>query len=158
MATFDVEAIGPIFRAESGRAVATLIRVFGDVSIAEDAVQDAFTTAVERWPEEGAPPNPGVWIVVTARNCAIDRLRREASRDDKYAQAALLHARDEPPEPLGPVKDDRLRLIFTCCHPALAPTAQLALTLRLLRNLSSQARQLLFRLFVVLGWFPSRVR
>jgi len=137
MAAFEVQAIAPIFREESGRCVATLIRVFGDVSIAEEAVQDAFATAVERWPKEGPPPNPGAWITVTARRRAIDRLRREALRDDKHAQAALLHAGDEPPEPVGPVTDDRLRLIFTCCHPALSPAAQVALTLRLLGGLQT---------------------
>jgi RNA polymerase sigma-70 factor (ECF subfamily) len=113
-----------------------LTRVFGDIAIAEEAVQDAFTTAVERWPASGLPPSPVGWIITTARNRAIDRLRREASRDDRHAQAALLHARDEPVEE-DAVQDDRLRLIFTCCHPALARGAQVALTLRLLGGLST---------------------
>jgi RNA polymerase sigma-70 factor (ECF subfamily) len=129
----DVEAV---FRAEYGRAVAVLTRVFGDIAIAEEAVQDAFTAAVERWPASGVPPSPAGWIITTARNRAIDRLRREASRDDRHAQAALLHARDEPAEE-DAVQDDRLRLIFTCCHPALARGAQVALTLRLLGGLST---------------------
>jgi RNA polymerase sigma-70 factor (ECF subfamily) len=129
--------IAAIFRAESGRSVATLVRLFGDIDIAEEAVQDAFAVAVERWPADGLPPNPGAWITTTARNRAIDRLRRESSRHDRHAQAALLQARDEPLEPVGPVTDDRLRLIFTCCHPALAPEAQIALTLRLLGGLQT---------------------
>ncbi|MCZ4124023.1 RNA polymerase sigma factor [Streptomyces sp. H39-S7] len=125
-----------VFRAEYGRSVAVLVRVFGDIDIAEEAVQDAFTTALERWPSAGLPPSPAGWIITTARHRAIDRLRREASRQDRHAQAALLHARDAPPEE-GPVRDDRLRLIFTCCHPSLAPGAQVALTLRLLGGLST---------------------
>jgi RNA polymerase sigma-70 factor, ECF subfamily len=125
------------FRDEYGRAVATLVRVFGDIDIAEEAVQEAFTIASQKWAVDGTPPNPGGWIVTTARNRAIDRLRRESSRDDKHAQAALLHERDEPLEPSGPVSDDRLRLIFTCCHPALNPAAQVALTLRLLGGLET---------------------
>ncbi|MGA4948373.1 RNA polymerase sigma factor [Streptomyces lydicamycinicus] len=128
--------VGRVFRAEYGRAVAVLVRVFGDLDVAEEAVQDAFTTAVERWPAAGLPPSPAGWIITTARNRAVDRLRREASRDDRHAQAALLHAGDEPPEE-GPVRDDRLRLIFTCCHPALAPAARVALTLRLLGGLTT---------------------
>jgi len=126
-----------VFRAEYGRAVAVLARVFGDLDIAEDAVQEAFATAVARWPDSGLPPAPAGWIITTARNRAIDRLRREASRDDRHAQAALLHARHEPLEE-GPVRDDRLRLIFTCCHPALAPSAQVPLTLRLLGGLETE--------------------
>jgi RNA polymerase sigma-70 factor, ECF subfamily len=130
----DIERV---FRAEYGRAVAVLVRVFGDIDIAEEAVQDAFTTAAERWPSAGLPPSPAGWIITTARNRAIDRLRREASRADRYAQAALLHARDEPEQSEAVVRDDRLRLIFTCCHPALAPAAQVALTLRLLGGLTT---------------------
>jgi len=117
--------IEEIFRAEYGRAVAVLNRSFGDLDIAEDAVQDAFAVAVQRWPAGGLPPSPAGWIIATARNRAIDRLRREASREDRHAQAALLHAQNEPVEE-GPVRDDRLRLIFTCCHPALARGAQVA--------------------------------
>jgi RNA polymerase sigma-70 factor (ECF subfamily) len=124
------------FRLSSGKAVATLARLFGDVDVAEEAVQDAFVVAVQRWPTAGVPPSPAAWIITTAKNRAIDRLRREASRGDRYAQAALVHQRDEPQE-VGPVKDDRLRLIFTCCHPALAPAARMALTLRLLGGLQT---------------------
>ena len=129
----DVERV---FREEYGRVVAVLVRVFGNIDIAEEAVQDAFATAVARWPERGVPPAPAGWIITTARNRAIDRLRRESSRDDRHAQAALLQARDEPAEE-GAVQDDRLRLIFTCCHPALSMAAQVALTLRLLGGLST---------------------
>jgi RNA polymerase sigma-70 factor (ECF subfamily) len=119
--------------------VAVLVRVFGDIDVAEEAVQDAFTVAVQRWPSTGLPPSPAGWIITTARNRAIDRLRREASRADRHAQAALLLAGDEPTEPAeeGPVRDDRLRLIFTCCHPALAVNARVALTLRLLGGLTT---------------------
>lgn len=124
------------FRQESARAVATLVRLFGDLDVAEEAVQEAFLVAASRWPERGVPPNPGGWIVTTARNKALDRLRREASRHDRHAQAALLHASAEPEE-VGPVDDDRLRLIFTCCHPALATEAQVALTLRLIAGLQT---------------------
>lgn len=125
-----------VFREEHGRAIAVLVRVFGDVDVAEEAVQDAFAAALERWPSSGLPPSPAGWIIVTARNRAIDRLRRETSREDRHAQAALLHARGEPAED-GPVRDDRLRLIFTCAHPALATSAQVALTLRLLGGLTT---------------------
>jgi RNA polymerase sigma-70 factor, ECF subfamily len=116
--------------------VAVLVRVFGDIDAAEEAVQDAFTAAVQRWPATGLPPSPAGWIITTARNRAIDRLRREASREDRHAQAALLHAGAEPAEE-GAVRDERLRLIFTCCHPALAPGVQVALTLRLLGGLTT---------------------
>jgi len=125
-----------VFRAEYGRAVAVLVRIFGDIDVAEEAVQDAFTTAVQRWPASGLPPSPAGWIITTARNRAIDRLRREVSREDRHAQAALLHA-DGVPTREGPVRDDRLRLIFTCCHPALAASVQVALTLRLLGGLTT---------------------
>ena len=121
-----------VYRAEYGRCVATLTRVLGDIGLAEEAVQDAFTVAVQKW--DVLPPNPGAWIVTTARNRAIDRLRRESTREARHAQALLLHQPDEPEE-VGPVGDDQLRLIFTCCHPALAPLAQTALTLRLLGGL-----------------------
>jgi RNA polymerase sigma-70 factor (ECF subfamily) len=125
-----------VFREEYGRAVAVLIRLCGDIGAAEEAVQDAFTAAVERWPSTGLPPSPAGWIIATARNRAIDRFRREASRDDRHAQAALLSVR-EPQAEEAPVPDDRLLLIFTCCHPALAPGAQVALTLRLLGGLTT---------------------
>ena len=125
-----------VFREQYGRSVAVLARVFGDLDIAEDAVQEAFSIAVARWPDSGLPPAPAGWIITTARNRAIDRLRREASRDDRHAQAALLHAAEEPVEE-SPVQDDRLRLIFTCCHPALATGVRVALTLRLLGGLST---------------------
>ena len=128
--------IARVFRQESGRAVATLVRLFGNIDIAEEAVQEAFVVASERWPTTGLPPNPGGWITTTARNRAIDRLRRESSRHDRHAQAALVHERDEVHE-AGPVRDDRLRLIFTCCHPALATNVQIALTLRLLGGLET---------------------
>ena len=130
----DIEGV---FRAEYGRAVAVLTRVFGDIDTAEDAVQDAVAEAARRWPEAGLPPSPAGWIITTARNRAIDRLRREAARADKHAQAALLHLGHEPTNEEGPVRDDRLRLMFTCCHPALGTAAQVALTLRLLGGLST---------------------
>ncbi len=136
MAALPASEIERVFREEHGRAVAVLIRVFGDIDIAEEAVQDAFATAAARWPSSGLPPSPAGWIITTARNRAIDRLRREASRDDRHAEAALRGARDGPREE-GPVRDDRLRLIFTCCHPALATHAQVALTLRLLGGLTT---------------------
>ena len=128
--------IEQVFRDEYGRAVAVLVRVFGDIDIAEEAVQDAFTVAAQRWPTQGLPASPAGWIITAARRRAIDRLRREATREDRSAQAALLHARDEPAEE-GAVRDDRLRLIFTCAHPALGQGAQVALTLRLLGGLST---------------------
>jgi RNA polymerase sigma-70 factor (ECF subfamily) len=137
VAAVDESELTRIFRNESGRTVATLVRLFGDIDIAEEAVQEAFVVATRKWPESGLPPNPGAWITTTARNRAIDRLRRESSRHDRYAQAALLHERDEPREQVGPVKDDRLRLIFTCCHPALASDVRIALTLRLLGGLET---------------------
>jgi RNA polymerase sigma-70 factor (ECF subfamily) len=136
MAVVEHAEIEAVFRAEYGRAVAVLTRVFDSIDIAEDAVQEAFTAAAGRWPEAGLPPSPAGWIITTARNRAIDHLRREASRDDRHAQAALLHAEAEPEEE-GPVPDDRLRLIFTCCHPALARASQVALTLRLLGGLTT---------------------
>jgi RNA polymerase sigma-70 factor, ECF subfamily len=137
MRDLPASEITRIFRAEYGRAVAVLVRVLGDIDLAEEAVQDAFTAAVERWPAAGLPPSPAGWIITTARNRAIDRLRREASRDDRYAQAALLHTSSAPVEGEDVVSDDRLRLIFTCCHPALSISAQVALTLRLLGGLST---------------------
>lgn len=116
-----------------------LVRVFGDIDIAEDAVQEAFALACERWPQTGLPPSPAGWIITTARNRAIDRLRRESSRPERHRQAEWLLAqrREQTAKPEGPVRDDRLRLIFTCCHPALAQPAQVALTLRLLGGLQT---------------------
>ena len=132
-----------VFRREYGRCVATLIRFLGDIDAAEEAVQDAFTVAVARWPSDGQPPNPGAWIVTTARNRAIDRLRRESVRDERHAQAHHLYgaaapaAADNAVAQEETVPDDRLRLIFTCCHPALNQPAQVALTLRLLGGLET---------------------
>jgi RNA polymerase sigma-70 factor (ECF subfamily) len=136
----DAAEVGRIFREESGRSVATLIRVFGDIDIAEDAVQEAFAVALRSWPRAGLPPNPGGWITTTARNRAIDRLRRESRRRELSSEVALLSpARDDAgiPEEMGPVQDDRLRLIFTCCNPALSTEAQVALSLRLLCQLTT---------------------
>jgi RNA polymerase sigma-70 factor (ECF subfamily) len=138
--TVTASEIERVFREEYGRAVAVLVRHFSDIDLAEEAVQDAFTVAVQRWPADGLPPSPAGWIITTARNRAIDRLRREASRDSRYAQAAMLQASSQSPDELmdeNAVPDDRLRLIFTCCHPALAIGAQVALTLRLLGGLST---------------------
>lgn len=128
-------AIERIFREEYGRIIASLTRRFGDLDIAEDAAADALVAALERWPRDGVPPNPGGWLTTAAGNRAIDRLRRESNRDAKH-QAALMIYDDTPHEPTGVVEDDRLRLIFTCCHPALAPEARIALTLRLLGGLT----------------------
>jgi RNA polymerase sigma-70 factor (ECF subfamily) len=138
-ARIDEAEVGRIFREASGRSVATLIRVFGDIDVAEDAVQEAFAIALHRWPEGGLPPNPGGWITTTARNCAIDRLRRESRGRELLREVAVLRlGEDRPaPEEVGSVQDDRLRLIFTCCHPALSTDAQVALTLRLLGGLST---------------------
>src|SRR5260221_690668 len=132
----SADQIERVFREQYGRAVAVLVRHFGDIDIAEESVQDAFAAALPRWPEAGLPPSPAGWIITTARNRAIDRLRREATREDRHAQAALLDTPDEPIEEVA-VRDDRLRLIFTCCHPALGPQAQVALTLRLLGGLTT---------------------
>jgi len=130
-----------VFRRESGRAIATLVRQFGSIDVAEEAVQEAFVAAAKRWPVDGAPPNPPAWILTTARHRAIDRLRREASRQDRHAQAALVHDQDQDQDQEraeeGPVGDDRLRLMFTCCHPSLSPSAQVALALRLLGGLQT---------------------
>ncbi len=146
----STESIARIFRREYGRAVAVLVRVFGSIDIAEDAVQDAFAAAVQRWPSAGIPPSPAGWIITTARNRAIDRLRRDAAGEDKYAQAALLHSRTGEASGVAPeellldelaeeaeMRDDTLRLIFTCCHPALGMPARVALTLRLLGGLTT---------------------
>jgi RNA polymerase sigma-70 factor, ECF subfamily len=137
MSDLPVAEIERIFREEHGRAVSVLIRAFRDIDIAEEAVQEAFLEAVQRWPTAGLPPSPAGWIITTARNRAIDRVRRERTRDDRHRQAADMLAPDEAPEEETAVPDDRLRLIFTCCHPALATAAQVALTLRLLGGLST---------------------
>jgi RNA polymerase sigma-70 factor (ECF subfamily) len=137
----DEAAIGRIFREESGRSVAALIRVFGDIDLAEDAVQEAFAVALRKWPADGLPPNPGGWITTTARNRAIDRLRRDARGREVLSEVAKLSPGNRDagmPEGVGLVEDDRLRLIFTCCHPALSTEAQVALTLRLLGGLSTK--------------------
>jgi RNA polymerase sigma-70 factor (ECF subfamily) len=133
----DHTAVEQAYRESAGRAVATLARVLGDIGLAEEAVQEAYAVALERWPVAGVPPNPGGWIVTTARNKALDRLRRESSRYSRETQAVLLQGGDEPAEEVGPVADDQLRLIFTCCHPALAAEAQIALTLRLIAGLQT---------------------
>jgi len=132
----DVEAaIVGAHREEWARVVAALARRFRDLDTAEDAAAEAFATAVERWPRDGVPPNPGAWLTTTATRKAIDRLRRESHRDEKHQEAALLFD-DEPPEPHGAIDDDRLRLLFTCCHPALSAEARIALTLRLVGGLT----------------------
>ena len=138
--TLSTAEIERVFREEYGRAVAVLVRRFGDIDVAEEAVQDAFATAVQRWTSDGLPPSPAGWIITTARNRIIDRVRREASRDDRHAQATWMHGRDDmskrggrlqtalahgsgassEPDEEEIVRDERLRLIFTCCHPALA--------------------------------------
>src|SRR5438128_1826839 len=140
-AKLDEAEVGRIFREESGRSVAILIGVFGDIDVAEDAVQEAFAVALRKWPLDGLPPNPGGWITTTARNRAIERLRRESRGRQLLGEAAALSpGNDDPglPEEVGPVQDDRLRLIFTCCNPALSTEAQVALTLRLLGGLSTK--------------------
>jgi RNA polymerase sigma-70 factor, ECF subfamily len=144
VASLRSQDIERVFRQQHGRAVAVLVRGFGDIDLAEEAVQDAFAEAVRRWPERGLPPSPAGWIITTARNRAIDRLRRDSRRADRHAQAALLHGQAQAPpaherddEEEGAVPDDRLRLIFTCCHPALSAGAQVALTLRLLGGLTT---------------------
>lgn len=138
MPLVDDALIGRIFREESGRSVAALIRIFGDIELAEDAVQEAFALAVRKWPMDGLPPNAGGWITRTARNRAIDHLRREA-RGRELLERSLVVERldDETRGETGPVQDDRLRLIFTCCHPALSTEGQIALTLRLLGGLTT---------------------
>ena len=128
-------AVERVFREEYGRLIASLVRRFGDIDIAEEAAGEALLAALEKWPASGVPPNPGGWLTTTAGNRAIDRIRREKQRDAKH-QAASMHHDDTPHQPTGPVEDDRLRLLFTCCHPALAPQARIALTLRLLGGLT----------------------
>ena len=129
------EAVTRAHHEEWARVVAALARRFGDLDIAEEAAAEAFATAVERWPADGVPPSPGAWLTITASRKAIDRLRRENKRDDKHKEAQMLHG-NSPPEPPGAIGDDRLRLIFTCCHPALAVEARLALTLRMVGGLT----------------------
>src|SRR5262245_38927910 len=140
-ATAKTERVGTseiarVFRQEYGRTVAVLVRQFGDIDLAEEAVQDAFTVAVQRWPAAGLPASPAGWIITTARNRAIDRVRREASREARHAAAATMYGGEALAQESA-VQDDRLRLIFTCCHPALACAAQVALTLRLLGGLTT---------------------
>ena len=133
----DQADVARVFREEYGRAVAVLVRLLGDIDLAEEAVQEAFEAAVRRWPESGLPPSPAGWIVTTARNRAIDRHRRESTRDDRQAEAVPPARFVHEPLEEGAVRDDRLRLIFTCCHPALGTSAQVALTLRLLGGLTT---------------------
>src|SRR2546430_3504317 len=137
----DEAAVGRIFREESGRAIAALIRAFADIDLAEDAVQEAFAVALRTWARDGLPPNPGGWITTTARNRAIDRLRREARGQELLGEVAVLTPDSDDlsqQEETRPVQDDRLSLIFTCCHPALSTEAQVALTLRLLGGLATK--------------------
>lgn len=129
----EVEAV---YRAEFGRVVASLTARFRDLDLAEEMAQEAFVEAVRRWPTEGVPPNPGGWLTVVARNRALDRLRRESTRQARHEEAAMLTAAEDPGAPVTSVTDERLRLLFTCCHPALAPEAQVALTLRLVGGLT----------------------
>ena len=131
----NTPAVERVFREEYGRLIASLVRRFGDIDIAEEAAGEALVAALEKWPESGLPPNPGGWLTTTANNRAIDRIRREKNRDAKH-QAAFMLYDDTPHETTGPVEDDRLRLLFTCCHPALAPEARIALTLRLIGGLA----------------------
>ena len=138
----DIERV---FRAEHGRLVATLIRRFGDIDLAEESVGDALVAAVQTWPGRGVPPNPGAWLTTTAANRAIDRIRRESTRDSRHREALAMAPTHHDPvaeraaraEEVGVIEDDRLRLIFTCCHPALAAEARVALTLRLLGGLTA---------------------
>ncbi len=141
------DTLDAVFRREAGRCTATLIRVLGDIDLAEDAVAEAFAIAAEQWPKRGIPPNPGGWITTTARNRAIDRLRRESTRLERYIAAHDMHTQDADPDDdperealdrfVEVVPDDQLRLMFLCCHPALAPDSQVALTLRLLGGLET---------------------
>ena len=129
------EAITQAHQEEWARVVASLTRRFGDLDIAEEATAEAFAIAIERWPIDGVPPNPGAWLTMTANHKAIDRIRRENKRDHKQKEAQQM-LYDDPPEPLGAIDDERLRLIFTCCHPALAMEARVALTLRMVGGLT----------------------
>ncbi len=130
------EAVERTYRASFGRIVASLAHRFGDLDLAEEAAQEAFAEAIRRWPDDGVPPNPAGWLTVTARNRGLDRIRRESSRQARHAQAEVLYAPEDPLSPVTSIPDERLRLLFTCCHPALAPSAQVALTLRLLGGLT----------------------
>ena len=129
------EALTQAHYDEWARVVAALTRRFGDLDVAEEATAEAFATAVDRWPTDGVPPNPGAWLTTTANRKAIDRIRREGKRDNKQREAQMLDD-DDPPETLGAIEDDRLRLIFTCCHPALAMETRIALTLRMVGGLT----------------------
>jgi RNA polymerase sigma-70 factor (ECF subfamily) len=129
------DAITRAHHEEWARVVASLTTRFGDLDIAEDAAAEAYAIAVERWPADGIPPNPGAWLTTTANRKAIDRIRRESKRDDKHREAQMVFD-DDPPEPLGTIDDERLRLIFTCCHPALAMETRMALTLRMVGGLT----------------------
>lgn len=131
----EIAAVERVFREEYGRLIASLVRRFGDIDLAEEAAGEALVSALAKWPETGVPPNPGGWLTTTAGNRAIDRIRRERQRGAKH-QAAFMEYDDTPHEPTGPIEDDRLRLLFTCCHPALATEARIALTLRLLGGLT----------------------
>jgi RNA polymerase sigma-70 factor (ECF subfamily) len=143
MATPSSDAIAQVFREEYGRVVAGLVRLLGSIDLAEESVQEAFVVATQRWPDTGLPPNPGAWITVTARNRALDRLRRESTRAHREQRATMTDTHDDSfDDPFdvdafddAAIDDDRLQLIFTCCHPSLAPDAQVALTLRLLGGL-----------------------
>ena len=136
MTQIDVrEAVAQAHRAEWARVVAILARRFGDLDIAEEAAAEAFAAAVVRWPADGVPPSPGAWLTTTAARKAIDRIRRESKRDDKHKAAQLMYD-DDPPGPPGAIDDERLRLIFTCCHPALGMPARVALTLRMVGGLT----------------------
>jgi len=127
------EVITRVHREEWARVVATLARRLGDLDVAEEMTAEAFAIAVERWPSDGVPANPGAWLTTTAYRKAIDHLRREVKRDEKHREALVL---SDTPEPLGTIDDDRLRLVFTCCHPALAMEARIALTLRMVGGLT----------------------
>jgi len=143
MADLTSDAIARVFREEYGRVVAGLVRLLGNIDLAEESVQEAFVVATQRWPDTGLPPNPGAWITVTARNRALDRLRRESTRSHREQRATMTDGFDDPFDDeafeAASIEDERLRLIFPCCHPSIAPDAQVALTLRLLGGLHAAA-------------------